>query len=315
MLERAAARSYRYLVGTAGAEGLIARQEAGQPAPGDAELAAELLAQLLRQQDSRGSWGGDLVATAGALLALAELREAGAQPVATQAATQAALSWLRGRQGRPGRYGDGCTRPGHRLGMCHHFLAGFFAPAPPEVSLAGLQLPCGVRLEDDLDARLAASGIALQSALRWGASSRDIALHVEGLRRLVELWTAGEGGLCSRPALLAGLAALLEAPPTPENQAAVEHVLQRIASTQRADGTWREADPFQLLEVLLEAGRRGYARASIAGAVQRAAELLASSQQPDGCWGREAAHRRGLIGWRALRFVINFAPAQARPGP
>lgn len=284
-------------------EGLLARSEAGIARPEDAAALDAAITATLQAQHDDGSWGGGLLDTAEALLHLHELRSAlpGRRTTRGRAQIRRALDWIRSRRGVPGRFSDGCDPERHELAVCHHFLAGFFSPAPPEPPLEELRLACGAPVVGDRNARLVASCVALQAKLRWKRHGRDVDLHLEGLRRIIAL--AGQHpGLVSPPAFIAALAAVAEAPGR-ENRQAAANGIALLISSQRGDGTWPDADLFHVLEFLERVARGRRVRAELDGALRRAAFHLAASLQEDGTWGQQAGTRRTLIGWRALRYA------------
>ncbi|HEY8468787.1 MAG TPA: hypothetical protein VIL18_04050 [Longimicrobiales bacterium] len=284
-------------------EALLARAEAGIARPEDAAALDAAITATLKAQHDDGSWGGGLLDTAEALLHLHELRSAlpGRRTRRGRAQIARALDWIRSRRGLPGRFSDGCDPERHELAVCHHFLAGFFSPAPPEPPLEELRLVCGAPVVGDRNARLAASCVALQAKLRWKRYGRDVDLHLEGLRRIIEL--AGQHpGLVSPPAFIAALAAVADAPGKENRQAAANGIAMLISS-QRGDGTWPDADLFHVLELLERTARRRRVPAELDAALRRAAYHLAASLQEDGTWGQQAGARRTLIGWRALRYA------------
>ncbi|MFW6078940.1 MAG: hypothetical protein ACODAE_04925 [Gemmatimonadota bacterium] len=317
------------------ADAVIARREAGGAGPGEDARVESCVAELLRDQDGDGSWGAELVPTAEALILLHELmhgaiagRSAGAETVepsealtraraAAVPAVERGVAWLRGRRGRPGRYGEGCSPERHREGLCHHFSGGFFSPGPPEIDQSGLRLGVGVEIDDDGEARLAASCVALRALLRWGALTTDARLHLDTLHRLILRWRRWEHGRPGPAAALAMMAAALEAPPDDTaGHDAIEHGLGLIAGSQRADGSWPGADTFQVLETLLAARRRGFRNDRLEATLLRGAGLLASTQSvEDGTWGRETSPRRLRIGWAALRIAGELDPVAARGRP
>ncbi|NIQ59053.1 MAG: hypothetical protein GWN71_02080, partial [Gammaproteobacteria bacterium] len=69
---------------------------------------------------------------------------------------------------------------------CHHFLAGFFTPAPADTTLEPMTLDSGGSIEEQTSIRFAASALALRALFAWGADSTDLRLHLAGLRRLSE---------------------------------------------------------------------------------------------------------------------------------
>lgn len=303
-MSQAVARSEDRLLRADAAEGLMARRELGRPRPDDAELAASLMGGILETQADDGSWDGALVQTADTLLRLRALAavDAGASgPGAAERGIARGIAWLRGRQGEPGRYGDGCSAERHRLGLCHHFLGGFFSPAPGTAPIAPLRLPTDGEIEAEPDARLAASCIALHALFLLGRDSTDLRLHVEGLRRIVGLWDRWTTELFVPTVGLLALRALLAAPQTSATHGALDRGLAMVRDSQRADGSWPEADIFIALDLLLGAANAGYAGHDWNAALKRGASLLGAMQSEDGAWGRESPPLRTLIGWRVLR--------------
>lgn len=304
-VERALARLEAAFLDSTGAEAQLARRESGRDDP---QARAARTAALVQAQQPDGSWGGSLTDTAELLLLLAELCD-GEPDDDVAAAARHGMDWLRGRRGRPGRYGDGCSPERHRLGICEHFLGGFFAPEPPIPADRDLPLPCGAHIPAGPETRLVASCLALRSMLRWGRCGHDERLHLDGLRRLLAIDADRDGTSIAVDAVPAMLLALLEAPADPENPADHERTaraLERIAGTQRADGSWPELDAFYILDVFVAAVDAGLRSPALLAAIRRSAELLAVTQQPDGLWEREATPRRKLIGWRALRTALRI---------
>lgn len=280
-------------------EAILARAEAGAPELADAGLVATHLDRLDAWFDDGEV--RDLVGTAEALLlyhellALAPGREPG--PGARRV-----IAELRDARGAPGRFGDGCTPEQHRLGLCHHALPPFFGLGHDgEISLRnGAVIPAGNA------ARLAGSCIALRALVRAGDRGTDTWLHLEGLRHLLALDPRELGSLLPLEALPAILVALAEGPlDAEEHRRAADDALTRILLRQRADGSWPEMDTFYILEALLGAHRAGLGDERLAAAIRRAANLLASSQQPNGHWEHDHNPHRTLIGWRALRLALD----------
>jgi hypothetical protein len=312
-LQQALARTATALGGGTSAEALLVRWEAGTADPGDPLRRTTLARELLERQAPDGSWEGRLLRTAEALLLLRELAApaAGQEPVV---AAQRAVAWIQARRGGAGRYGAGCAPDRHRAGLCRHFLGGFFAPDPAEPDVragededtpeAWLRLQAGAVVRGDEAIAFAASAVALQALLRWEVRrSRDVELHLDGLRLMLRLRAENSPLALASTAAVCGLSALLEAADRDEWRQAAEATLAWLARRQRADGTWADNDTFQMLELLLEAQRRGLGGAAVDRALARGARLLAISQQADGSWGREAGDRRTLVGWRVLRRV------------
>lgn len=298
-VERALKAAQEWLLGQDAPEAVIVAHEAGlDPEPGEAR---RWIRRILDQQDATGAWSGDLVATAGALLTLAEIRKA-ASLREQDPAIGRALDWLRARRGVPGAWSDGCSQDRHRLGICHHFLGGFFSPGPPEVPQDEARLRSGVRAVGDAEVRLVASAMALRCLLQWAEPTRDARLHLEGLRRVVALWIDASPADLSTASLLAAVHALLHST-VDEDRRTAEHGLRVVAGRQRGDGSWVETDPFQALEVFAGAETADVTPERAHRALWHGARLLISAQRSDGSWGGDEAPRRALIGWRTLRRV------------
>lgn len=306
VLEHALGRVEDALLAGNDADALLARREADRARADDDATAVALCDEILTGQTEDGSWGGSLIATAAVLLRLADL--AGASPSARVAeAAGRGVAWLKRLRGRPGRYGEGCDPARHRAGLCHHFLGGFFAPEPPLEADAELQLPNGSRVPGGAAAQLTASCLALRATMRWGARGPDALLHLDGLRRLLELDTRTTQPRVPLDALPAIALVLLEGADRPEFRAAASHALERIVQVQRADGSWPELDTFAILEVLIAAVDSGFDSDAVDAALVRGSGLLALSQRPDGHWERDINTRRTRIGWRTLRHTVRSA--------
>ena len=264
-----------------------------------ADPARRWVRRILDEQDQKGSWGSDLLETAGALLTIRELREAAAL-VERDPAVNIALDWLRGRQNAPGTWTEGCTPDRHDHGACHHFMAGFFSPAPPEVTLEEAWLRGGLRLVGDGEIRFVASAVALRCAMLWELDGVDLRLHLSGLRRLVAQWPDYVPPGLSTGSLLAAVHALLVSEEE-EDRTVAEGGLRAVAARQRGDGSWVDADAFQALEVFGTALDRGVSDERSRRALWHGARLLIASQQADGSWGKAHGARRALIAWRTFR--------------
>lgn len=285
-------------------EAVIARRESGTARPADPGHAQALAEELCRFQAADGSWAGSLAGTAEALLLLHTIT-----PIPTESVRSAvtrALAWMRGREGVPGAFGEGCDPQRHEAGTCEHALVGMLSPGPPDEDLSGLALSAPARFGSDPDARLGVSCVALQGMLRWGAAGPSVEVQLGSIRQLV----AGAFGE-SLQALFAGYVAaagaLVDAPRTDRNTDAIGIALARILGAQRGDGSWPAADVFHVLDVLLRATAAGHGGEATEGAILRAAELLALLQQRSGSWGQDSGPERMLVGWRVLRHAVRAA--------
>lgn len=302
VLNKALERTAAFLERRGGAGALIARAETGSRDANDEAEGTRLVRTLLQEQSRDGSFDGELARTAQVLMQLREVSEAAGLGEVDPAVGRA-LDWMRGRQRQPGCWSDGCSPERHAAGLCHHFLGGFFSPAPLDAELEPLELSCGIQVEPDGDIRFVSSCLALRAFWRWKAHAPDAGLHVDGVRRALEQSTPPVVAL-SPEAALEGLGVLLDAPELPDD--ALETAtrgLEDLAAKQLGDGSWGNVDVFHALDILLRGMQRGVATAVAARVLDRSARLLASAQQPDGSWGSEAAERRALIGWRAMRWA------------
>ncbi len=282
-------------------ESVIGRAEAGLPEREDGD-AARWVRRIVHLQSADGSWDGELTATAKALLTVRELMDARGLRERAPGIGRA-LDWLQARRRVPGAWTDGCSPDRHRLGICHHFMGGFFSPAPPAVPVEAV-LRTGAAARSPREARFLASATALRSLLAWRHSpGTDSRLHLQGLRHVVHRWSEPIPEL-SPAGLLAAVHALLGST-EPEDRAAAEHGLGIVAGRQRGDGSWVGADPFQALEVFLSAEVEGVCTDACHQAIWHATRLLVSTRNTDGHWGTDAAERRVLIACRALRSVAS----------
>lgn len=296
-VERACLASQAWLEGQDAPETVVAAHEAGTAESTTA--ARRWINRIMDEQDPVGSWGGDLLWTAEALLTVQELREA-AGVVEQEPGVGLGHDWIRSRRGVAGSWADGCTPDRHGDGLCHHFIGGFFSPAPPEVPFAEARLRCGAHLVGDPEIRLVASTTALRCLLRWGEAGRDDRLHLDALQRLVRSWGAGAPPGMSTGALLAALHALVVSG-RPEDIDTVEWGLRLVGGKQRGDGSWVETDAFQALDVIGAAATAGIASDQMHRALWHGARLLIATQQADGSWGPAHGPRRALIAWRTFR--------------
>lgn len=283
-------------------EAFIAHRESGRQGADDPETVSAVVNELLSHQSDDGSWGNSVALTSEALLLLADLRIPGEKLKNVERAQQ----WLRRRRGIPGMYVDGCSAERHELAICEHFAGGFFSPAPPNRDLTGTRLANGLVFPSDADARLGLSALALHALLRWRRASIDDWLHLDGLRRIANGTVRSNGLEIGVPTLILVLSVLTLAPRTPEFISVLHGALTRLAGTQRADGSWPNADPFHVAELYVEAHQAGYGSPVFDAAIARTAEMLTHMQHEDGSWGNEAGPYRLLSGWRTLRHAVRL---------
>lgn len=294
--ERAAGAALDWLVTRDAAESCIAAHEAGVA---ESREPARRWVRWILDRERGGAWDGDVLATAHALLTLRELREA-ASLVELDPAIGRGLDWIRGHQGAPGSWTDGCDPERHRRGFCHHLAGGFYSAAPPDQPLNDVALPSGARPAGEEEARFCVSTEALRCTLLWRGAGTDARLHLEALRRVVAGWTDGPLRGLTTTALLAAIHALL-ASEAEADRAAASDGLDRVAGMQRGDGSWVDADPFHALEVFLAAEGVGVGGERVEDALGYGARLLSAAQRSDGSWGPDHGPRRALIGWRTVR--------------
>jgi hypothetical protein len=295
------AAAEQWLLDRDAVEATLARSVAGLPER-EAGEASRWVDRILRSQDREGRWSGELLATARALLTIFELREAWNLSERDPGIGRA-LGWIRARRGLPGAWTDGCSAERHRHGFCHHFMGGFFSPAPPEVQRIDGVLRSGATASNTLEARFLASVTALRALLSWEDTlGTDDRLHLQGLRHVIRHWPSEALPELSSTALIAAVHALLRST-RPEDREAAELGLHRVAGRQRGDGSWVGTDPFHAIEVFLAAEAAEVCTEACHQALWHGTRLLVSTQDGDGSWGGDAAERRVLIACRALRSV------------
>jgi hypothetical protein len=269
-------------------QGLLAREALGRSDAADAALAERLRDELTSGLRPDGTVAGGAVPTIWRVHELLDLGERRDSPAIARL-----LTWLLDLQDRPGSFHDGCDRARHARRLCQHFLAGFFAPAPPAQRLAPVTLPTGKVFRVEPAARFAISCLALRAALRAGAGERpSVQRHIQSLARISEQWTEWHGYF-SPDAVVAGLHALAVA--GPEHRDIVDRLVGVVTANQGVEGEWGGADLFQVVDALLAAGTL---EAQVT--VRRAATALSARQRTDGTFGTTAQQERALIGLRAL---------------
>lgn len=298
-VQRALAACQAWLASQDAPEAIIAAHEAGTTSSSDG--ARRWVRGIIQDQGHAGSWGNGLLDTAAALLTIQELRLA-AGLVERDPAINVGLDWLRSRQNVSGTWTEGCTPERHERGLCHHFMAGFFSPGPPESLWEEGWLRGGLRLVGDPEIRFVGSAVALRCMLLWDAGGSDVMLHLAGLRRVVSGWTDHAPPGLTTGSLLAAAHALLLSPDL-DDRAAADAGLRVVAGRQRGDGSWVDADAFQALEVFGTAVDAGVAAERSRRALWHGARLLIASQQADGSWGKAYGPRRALIACRTFRRI------------
>jgi hypothetical protein len=269
-------------------QGLLAREALGRTDATDAALAERLRGELARGLRPDGTVAGGAVPTIWRVHELLDVGERKDSPAVARA-----LTWLLDLQDRPGSFHEGCDRARHARKLCQHFLAGFFAPAPPAQRLAPVTLPTGKVFRVEPAARFAISCLALRATLRAGCGDRpSVKRHIQSLARISEQWTEWNGYF-SPDTVVAGLHALALA--GPEHRPIVHRLVGLVTSNQGVEGEWASADLFHVVDALLAAGTL---EAQVM--VRRAATSLAARQRTDGTFGTVAQQERALIGLRAL---------------
>ena len=269
-------------------QGYLARQALGRPAPGDRELVERLRRELAAGVRGDGTVIGGAVPTIWRIHELLDLGIGEDSPAITRA-----VAWLLDLQDRPGAFHDGCDRIRHTRRLCQHYIAGFFAPAPPTQRLAPVTLPTGKVFRVEPAARFAISCLALRAALRAGYQERpSIHRHLQSLAQISEQWTEWSGYFAP-DVIVAGLHALATAGPT--YRPIVCRLVDLLTTNQGVEGEWPSADLFQVIDALRAVDTR---EAQIT--VRRAATALEARQRADGSFGVGAQQERALIGLRAL---------------
>lgn len=276
-------------------QGYLARQALGRPLPEDPRLVERLRQELTVGIRPDGSVGGSPVPT---IFRLHELLDLGAAPSSPDVGRLAA--WLLDLQDRPGAFHDGCDRVRHGRRLCQHYIAGFFAPAPPSQRLAPVTLPTGKSFRVEAAARFAISCVALRAVLRAGHRERPaVRRHLQSLAQISEQWTDWNGYFAP-DVIVAGLHALAEAGGGYRGE--VGRLVDLVTTNQGVEGEWPAADLFQVLDALMAADTPD-ARVT----VRRAATALVARQRADGTFGAGAQQERALIGLRALLWTARGA--------
>ena len=274
----------------------LARQVIGRPLPGDPRLADRLRQELAAGVRADGTVSGGAVPTIWRVHELLDLGHAEDSSAVTRP-----LAWLLRLQDQPGAFHDGCDRDRHARRLCQHYIAGFFAPAPPSQRLAPVTLPTGKVYRVESAARFAISCLGLRAALRAGYEERPaIRRHLQSLAQISEQWTDWNGYFAP-DVIAAGLHALARG--GRDYRQVVRRLVDLFTANQGVEGDWPAADLFLVLDALLAADT---AEAQVT--VRRATTALTARQRPDGTFGVRTQPERALIGLRALIWAAR-APA------
>lgn len=266
----------------------LARQALGRPLPGDPRLAERLRQELAAGVRADGSVSGGAVPTIWRIHELLDLGYAEDSSAVTRL-----LARVLDLQDRPGAFHDGCDRVRHGRRLCQHYIAGFFAPAPPTERLAPVTLPTGKVFRVEASARFAISCLALRAALRAGYEERPaIRRHLQSLAQISEQWTEWNGYFAP-DVIVAGLHAL--AAGSGDYRPVVRRLVDLVTANQGIEGDWPSADLFQVLDALRAADTP---EAQVTA--RRATTALVTRQRADGTFSANAQQERALLGLRAL---------------
>jgi hypothetical protein len=275
--------------GRATRAGVLGRRLLGQSDPGDAQLADHLVRERRRRTRIDGSMDGALIPTAWAAW---ELMDLGCPP--DHAAVVRTVGYVLSRQDRPGHFGEGCTPERHDRKLCRHHLSGFFSPASRDEEVAPLRFQSGLVVDDEEQARFAASCFALRVVLRAREDRRaSVRRHVESLVQLEGLW---EPLGAAWPADLAFLALGALAFGPLEYRAVVEGITETLVRQQQDDGCWPGVHLVSALDTVLSGPG-----SSSRDAVRRALPRLLSLQTASGAFDPTDSEEQALIALRALR--------------
>jgi hypothetical protein len=286
--DEAIERLARYFGGLATRQGYLARQALGRPESGDRHLLERLRQELAAGVRPDGTVSGGAVPTIWRVHELLDLGQAEDSPAVTRP-----LAWVLALQDQPGAFHHGCDRIRHGRRLCQHYIAGFFAPAPPAQRLAPVTLPTGKVFRVEPAARFAISCLALRAALRAGYEERPaIQRHLQSLAQISEQWTEWNGYFAP-DVIVAGFHALATA--RRGFRDVVRRLVDLVTTNQSVGGDWPAADLFPVLEAL-QAADTPDAHVT----VRRATTALVTRQREDGTFGARTQPERALIGLRAL---------------
>jgi hypothetical protein len=264
-------------------QGLLARRLLGHSTADDELLASRLQEAWVTELRRDGSALGSLVATAWRIV---EITDLGGRPPPGLAA------WLLEQQDKPGRFGEGCSRPRHAARMCEHYIGGFFAVAAPSERVAPLTLPVGRVIRSESAARFAGSCLTLRAVTLAGHGERpSVAKHLDSVARMAALDHLPSDYI-TMEMVAVSLSALAHC-----GRVEAGSFVDLMAERQRGDGTWSGLDLFLALEALLAVRSDGAARL-----IRHAVPALLRGQRRDGTFGALARQERAWIGLQALTF-------------
>lgn len=268
--------------------GVLARRLLQRIPPDDDSLADHVVRARRRTTRLDGSVEGSLVRTAWIAW---ELLDLGCP--ADHAAVVRTLGYVLKQPNAPGHFGEGCSTRRHELKLCRHFLSGFFSPGARDDAIAPLQFPSGVTIEQEQDARFAASCFALRVVLRAGEDRRAaVRQHLDSLLEIPGLWdSSGEPWLPDLTFFALGALALAPI----DYRQRLEPRTSFVLDHQNADGGWPDTHLFHALDMALSMPTQAAQEA-----VRRAAPLLCSLQREGGAFDADENEEPALIALRSL---------------
>ncbi len=268
--------------------GILGRRLTGRTRLDDGDLAEHLIRDLRRRTRIDGSIGGSLVDTAWAAWELMDLGCA-----EDCAGLVRVLGYLLTQQDKPGHFAEGCSPERHAARRCHHALQGFFSPGGRDDPIAPVTLPSGATFEDEEEARLAVSCLALRSVLRAGEDRREaVRRHVASL--LDSDLMAGAWSADGNPDLLFLAVGAAGHGPI-ETRARLGPLLGEVLAHQGTDGTWARAHTFHALGMLSR-----LADARIRQVATAITPHLCAQQRPSGAFDPTDNEEWALVATRTL---------------
>jgi hypothetical protein len=282
--------------------GVVARRLLGISKQEDQSLTGQLVAERRRRTRLDGSVPGWVVATTWSAW---ELLQLGCPP--DHLGVSRMIGYVLARQDQAGRFGEGCSERRHAIGLCQHFLSGFFSPGSTDETLAPLTFPSGTIFIEEWDARFAASCFALRTVLQAREERRPAVIrHLDSLIELAGRWERGELAV-HVDLLFAALSAIAMAPLQYRQHA--EHMAHGLVQRQGSDGTWPNATLWHALDALLSVHSP-----DVKESIRRAMPRIVGLQRPDGSFDDTGNEEIALIALRALR-TLETIPTLPRPRP